>query len=130
MNITIIFVLIVYMFFSSGIYKLIGLEKTSLSFIDKMNKIGFSVRLGVAKLIIIIAAILQIVAPILIVYGSLHMKKNRMIGVYSALSLAIFTVMATLLYHFPPYGANYYAVTSNITTFGSLLLIAHMFYYK
>ena len=116
------------MFFSSGIYKLIGLEKTAYSFIGKLENIGISfINLGLAKLIIITAAILQIVAPLLIVYGSTNPRKYRMIGIYSSLCLTLFTILATLLYHFPPYGANYYAVTSNITTCGALLLIAYFF---
>ena len=129
MNNTVIFAIIVYMFFSSGIFKLLDLENTSLGFISKLKKIGINfVGLLPAKFIIILAALLQILASLAIVYASTNTKKFRLLGIYSSLSLVIFTVLATLLYHFPPLKSQYYPFISNVTTCGGLLLIANNFY--
>ena len=38
-----------------------------------------------------------------------------------------FTVVATLIYHFPPTGGEYYAFMKNLTATGSLLLLSTLF---
>ena len=53
-----------------------------------------------------------------------------MYGFYATLSLIIFTIKATYLYHFPPYGKEYYPFMGNLTTVGGLSLLAYIFYYK
>lgn len=117
------------MFFSSGIYKLLDIENTAEGFLEKLDNKGITfINLNFAKIIIFTAALLQIVSPSLIIYASLNPNKFKMLGIYSSLSLVIFTVFATLLYHFPPYGAIYYPFISNVTTAGALLLISYNFY--
>ena len=77
-----------------------------------------------AYLAIIIAIIIQHLAPILINVGLI--KKNKRLVFYSTLSLIVFTVLATLLYHFPPTGYQYYPFMSNLTTIGGLMLILYL----
>ena len=45
----------------------------------------------------------------------------------SSIGLAIFTALATLIYHFPPSGGQYYAFMKNLTATGSLLLLSTLF---
>ena len=46
---------------------------------------------------------------------------------FSSIGLAGFTVLATLIYHFPPTGGEYYAFMKNLTATGSLLLLSTVF---
>ena len=52
-------------------------------------------------------------------------KDYKRCGVISAYSLAGFTVLATLLYHFPPKGGEYYKFMSNLTSTSALLLVGY-----
>lgn len=106
------------MFFLSGIDKMINFNKISIGF---ATKFPMNIPIQLAYLSIIIAIIIELVAPILINVGLI--KKNKRLVVYSTLSLIIFTIAATLLYHFPPTGYQYYPFMSNITTIGGLALI-------
>lgn len=106
------------MFLISGIYKLID---PSLS-MKKLAKCPF-VTLKNNRLlfiIIILAGLWEIVASLGIYLGN---KKQQLTGVYS---LALFTILATLLCHFPPVGFTYYPFISNVTTLGGLLCLAEL----
>ena len=46
---------------------------------------------------------------------------------YSSIGLAIFTILATLIYHFPPNGSQYYTFMKNLTATGSLMLLSTHF---
>jgi uncharacterized membrane protein YphA (DoxX/SURF4 family) len=46
---------------------------------------------------------------------------------FSSIGLALFTVLATIIYHFPPTGSEYYAFMKNLTATGSLLLLSTLF---
>ena len=115
--------LITVMFLLSGVYKLQGFEETIKGFIVKT---GFNK--NVSTIAIIGAALLQIVGPLIIMHES-HFKtgKYRKYARFACFSLAVFTVAATLIYHYPPIGKNYYPFISNLTTFGALLLLAKDF---
>lgn len=106
------------MFLISGIYKLID---PSIS-MKKLAKCPF-VTIQNSKLlmlIIILAGIWELAASIFVYIGN---KKQQ---VYSVYSLALFTVLATLLCHFPPTGFTYYPFISNVTTLGGLLCLAKL----
>ena len=109
------------MFFLSGIDKMINFYKISNEFITKTP---VKIPIELAYLAIIIAIIIQLAAPILINVGLI--KKNKQLIFYSTLSLIIFTVLASLLYHFPPIGYQYYPFMSNLTTIGGLMLILYI----
>ena len=106
------------MFFLSGIDKVINFNKISNEF---TTKIPIKIPIQIAYLAIIIAIIIEITSPILINVGLI--KKNKRLVFYSTLSLIVFTILATLLYHFPPTGYHYYPFMSNLTTIGGLTLI-------
>lgn len=116
-------VLITIMFFLSGISKIQGFDPIVKGFMDKT---GLGV--NIAKLAIVAAGLLQLVGPGIIVYESYtetgQYRKHARIACFA---LAAFTVLATLIYHFPPIGSTYYPFISNVTTFGGLLLLADQF---
>lgn len=109
------------MFFLSGINKMINFYKISNEF---TTKTPVKIPIQLAYMAIIIAIIIELIAPILINVGLI--KKNKRLVFYSTLSLIVFTVLATLLYHFPPTGYQYYPFMSNLTTIGGLMLILYV----
>lgn len=109
------------MFFLSGIDKMINFYKISNEF---TKKTPMKIPIQLAYMAIIIAIIIELIAPILINVGLI--KKNKRLVFYSTLSLIVFTVLATLLYHFPPTGYQYYPFMSNLTTIGGLMLILYV----
>ena len=78
------------------------------------------------KLTILLVIILEIFAPLTILY-SLQTDKYNYMANLSSISLAIFTILATLIYHFPPVGSEYYSFMKNLTATGSLLLLSTLF---
>ena len=125
----ILFSVIVYMFFASGFHKLMSITETSVGLQKRMVNFGIEfINIDAYKLIIVLAAIWEIVAPIVLVYSGMNITKNKKEGIISSLSLVVYTVLATLIYHFPPVGALYYPFISNLTTIGALLLVAYIFY--
>ena len=125
----ILFSVIVYMFFASGFHKLMSITETAVGFQKRMVNFGIEfINIDAYKLIIIFAAIWEIVAPIVLVYSGTNMTKNKKEGIISSLSLVVYTILATLIYHFPPIGAQYYPFISNVTTIGAILLVAYTFY--
>lgn len=109
------------MFFLSGIDKIINFYKISNEFTTKTS---VKIPIKLAYMAIIIAIVIELIAPILINVGLI--KKNKRLVFYSTLSLIVFTVLATLLYHFPPTGYQYYPFMSNLTTIGGLMLILYV----
>ena len=70
--------------------------------------------------------LLEIFAPIMIMF-SLYTNTYTDYAYYSSVGLAIFTVLATLIYHFPPNGSQFYAFMKNLTAIGSLMLLSTFF---
>lgn len=115
--------LITFMFFVSSISKMLSYNKTVLG-LQKRFPIK-NLPFGFFKFTIICVIILQFLAPLVLVYNSI--KPNYVLNILSVVSagaLCIFTILATLLYHYPPVGSHYYSFMSNITTTGALLLLA------
>lgn len=114
-------ILITLMYFMSGISKIQNFNDTSKGlsskpFFKHMPKI-FS------KLALIIVIILEIIGPISIVASNFYPELYPLAYV-SSYSLAIFTVLATLLYHYPPKGVEFYFFMKNITIIGGLLALS------
>jgi uncharacterized membrane protein YphA (DoxX/SURF4 family) len=113
-------VLITLMYFLAGVSKIFNFSSVVNGFAD-LTKLP----LTLAQLAIVLVIILEIVAPVIIVSASFKKDENsRKWAKWAAWSLAGFTVLATLLYHFPPTGAQYYPFISNVTAVGALLLIS------
>jgi len=112
------------LFFISGFHKIKDFMKVVKGFMNKIK-----VPLSLAKIIISGVILLEIIAPLIISLYSYNANPN--LYTYSKLSLLgliVFTILATLLYHFPPFGANYYSFMSNLSTLGGLLLLYQHFF--
>ncbi len=110
---------IILLFFLSGFDKIKNFTQVAKGFMNKTN-----LPIMLSKIIIGVVILLEIVAPFIIsLYSYNH---NPMLYTYtkmSLLGLILFTILATVLYHFPPFGSNYYAFMSNVSTLGGLLLL-------
>ena len=73
-------------------------------------------------LAIIVAIIIELICPIIIQIGVLYPKYKKY-SLVSTIMLIIFTVIATYLYHFPPYKEQYYAFIKNVSIIGGLLVL-------
>tara|TARA_B100001287_G_scaffold275319_1_gene282630 strand:+ start:623 stop:994 length:372 start_codon:yes stop_codon:yes gene_type:complete len=116
--------MIVLMYFLAGINKARNFSGTvsgfkNMFFLKKLPNIFYQIA-------IIMVIILEIVAPIIILY-SLQTNMYNDLAYYSSVGLAVFTVLATLIYHFPPVGGEYYAFMKNLTATGSLMLLSTLF---
>jgi len=110
-------VLITLMFFLSGFEKIYRFPISTAKFSKKM---GLPLALG--QLIIIATIILEIVAPsIIAMYTFTGQATLVPFFKLSIGALAVFTVVATILYHNPFKGReSYYAFMSNVSTLGGL----------
>ena len=71
-NLPFIFTVIVYMFFASGFHKLMSITETAVGFQKRIINFGIEfINIDAYKLIIVLAAIWEIVAPIVLVYSGL-----------------------------------------------------------
>ena len=112
------------LFFLSGFHKINNFTTTVQGL---MKKTTFPLLLS--KIIISCVILLEIVAPFII---SLYTyNSNPKLYTYTKLSLIglmVFIILATVIYHFPPFGSNYYSVMSNLSTLGGLLLLYQHFF--
>jgi putative oxidoreductase len=97
MNILFI-LLLVLIFFIAGFNKIFSFDKTVNGLLHKPLFSSFPRFLSVLAIVIVI--IIEIIAPIVIVYGSYDTRYSHYVK-YGILSLILFTIMATLLYHNP-----------------------------
>jgi uncharacterized membrane protein YphA (DoxX/SURF4 family) len=117
--------MILFMYFVAGINKLLHFKNTVSGFknmfiLKKLPNLFY-------QFIIICVILLEIIAPIIIIY-SIQTKHLENLACISSISLGIFTILATLIYHFPPKGSNYYAFMKNLTATGSLFLLSTVFH--
>ena len=110
--------------FLSGINKAMNFSETvkgfhNMFFLKNMPTIFYN-------LVISGVVLLEILAPIVIMF-SLYTNNYTEYAYYSSIGLAIFTILATLIYHFPTKGGQYYAFMKNLTATGSLLLLSTFF---
>ena len=116
--------LILLMYFLAGINKVMNFSVTvkgfeNMFFIKNLPTIFYN-------LAIIGVVMLEIFAPIMILF-SLYTNTFSKYAYYSSIGLAIFTILATLIYHFPPNGSHYYAFMKNLTATGALMLLSTHF---
>lgn len=113
--------LLVLMFLLSGINKIYTFGDTVNSLKQKVQY-NFSDELY--KLAILIVIALEIIAPIIVIYYSIT-GKRRTEAYYSVIGLIAFTIIATIIYHFPDF-LNYkksIPFWANISLLGGLLLL-------
>ena len=113
-------VLITLMFFLSGIEKIYTFSKTTVSFSNKIN-----IPLTLSKLVISIVILLEIIAPVIITtYTFTGLKHLLPLFKTSVLSLILFTIAATIMYHNPVESTkNYYTFLSHLSIIGGLLAL-------
>ena len=107
------------LFFLSGFNKIKDFNQVTKGFVNKTK-----IPLFLSKIVILGVILLEIIAPLIITLYSYNLNKS--LYPYTKLSLIgliIFTILATLIYHFPPIGSNYYSFTSNLSTIGGLILL-------
>ena len=117
------FTLLVLMFLISGINKVLTFDDTVFSLKQKVNY-NFSDNLY--KLIIIIVILLEIIAPIIVIRYAIK-KDYKIEAYYSVIALIIFTILATIIYHFPDI-MNYkksIPFWANVSLIGGLLLLGN-----
>jgi uncharacterized membrane protein YphA (DoxX/SURF4 family) len=76
-----------------------------------------------SKFALFIVIILEIFAPLSII-TAIYYPEFNLLANFSAIALAIFTLVATLLYHYPPKGVEFYFFMKNITIIGGLLSLS------
>jgi uncharacterized membrane protein YphA (DoxX/SURF4 family) len=127
-NQTYIYTLLVSMFLLSGISKLFNFNGV----VDSLKqKIQYALPDDLYKLAIVIVILLEVIAPILIINYSINgTYKNE--TYYSVIGLIIFTIVATIIYHFPDF-TNYkksLPFWANVSLLGGLLLLAKTIKYN
>ena len=116
-------IFITLLFFLSGFNKIKGFVSTAKGLSKRTN-----FPLALAKIVIVGVILLEIFAPFIIsVYAYTHNPLLRGYAILSVIGLIIFTVLATILYHFPPQGQNLYSCMSNLSTIGGLMLLYKYF---
>ena len=111
-------VLLSVFFFISGASKCLSVTGVSKGLVQKLPFLGKSL----CYLTILGVIVLEILAPILIVAASLG--HYTMLGYYSCHALALFTLLANFLYHYPPKKSNYYPFMRNLAIIGGLLALS------
>ena len=116
-----------YMFFVSGLDKLFHYSKVVNGL---HNRLGSLMPFTVYKILIVVAILIELICPMVIFYSSLvRNKKNDRYAMFASVVLIVFTVFATLFYHFPPTtSAKYYPFMSNLSLVGGLCLMTLVFY--
>ena len=107
-------ILILILYILSGIGKINNFDKTSKILMKISNKIKFNI----FKLIIIGVIILLIGGSSFLIYANFT-KKFNLIRKIILSALIIFTILATLLYHYPPVGADKYHFLKNLSITGA-----------
>jgi len=116
--------MILLMYFLAGVNKARNFSQTvsglkNMFFLKNLPNLFY-------QLAIFLVIVLEIVAPLVILY-SLQTNLHTNLAYYSSVGLAIFTALATLIYHFPPSGGQYYPFMKNLTATGSLMLLSTLF---
>jgi uncharacterized membrane protein YphA (DoxX/SURF4 family) len=115
------FTLLVVMFLISGINKVLTFDDTVLSL---KNKVNYELSDNLYKLAIVVVILLEIIAPIIIIRYAINNDYKEW-AYYSVIGLIIFTILATIIYHFPDF-TNYkksIPFWANISLLGGLLLL-------
>lgn len=133
MLLTILSIIITIIFFLSGFNKFANLDSVARGLQNQILTKGLQIPIPIIFFIIvvIIAALLEIVMPLVIVYASVDKRYNNY-GVAASITLAIFTILATLLYYFPPwpfYSSTYVSFMMHLSIIGGLFLLAYVFMY-
>jgi uncharacterized membrane protein YphA (DoxX/SURF4 family) len=70
--------------------------------------------------------ILQIFGSAIILYSA-YTNEYRQNAYYSVVAFIIFNIVATLIFHFPPVGEEYYNFLKNLSITGGFILLLDRF---
>jgi uncharacterized membrane protein YphA (DoxX/SURF4 family) len=114
------------MFFTSGLDKIMNYTKVVNGLENRLNS---TIPYIYSSILIMCAIVIEIMCPLVIFFCIWkRSKQNDRKGMYTSIILMIFTVMATLFYHFPPTtSAKYYPFMSNLALIGGLGLMTLVF---
>ena len=116
-------VILLNLLFVLSVYsKVTRFKTTSKGFQGIVKTKLFELPIIFCYLAIIVAIIIELICPIIIQIGVLYPKYKKY-SLISTIILIIFTVIATYLYHFPPYKEQYYAFIKNVSIIGGLLVL-------
>jgi len=108
----IVSILILAMFFAAGVSKGFNFSSTVKGF---MGKTGFTEQL--AQLAIVLAILIEISAPLIVWLEEYNKKK--VYSKYALMSLILFTLLATIIYH----KGDVSGILKNLTIVGGLTLL-------
>ena len=120
--------LIVIMFVISGFGKIKDFKSTSAG-LQQRFPYGNLLPIELFQLSIFGVIVLLLLGPMILMANDIPYFKRMAPSLLNKLSqlvsvgLAIFTVLATLLYHLPPVGANFYATLKNTSITGAFILL-------
>ena len=116
--------LLVLMYLVSAFNKITSFNSTVK---DLSKKIIFNMfPLFFTQLSLMIVILLEVICSLIIIMAIFDRKlKNK--AIISAILLGIYTFLATLLYHFPPKGIQYYMFFKNISIIGAFMLLTVLF---
>jgi uncharacterized membrane protein YphA (DoxX/SURF4 family) len=117
--------LLTIMFFLSSFSKIKNYPNVVKGFGKRFSSKLFNMPQTFYMMSIVVAICIQFFCPLIIMY-SIYDKKYNIYGSIACLIIALFTILATYLYHFPPSDKEYYPFMSNVTTIGGLSLLAYI----
>ena len=119
--------LILIMFLLSGLSKLLDSAKEVPRFQMKLlNNHGIAIDDKLAIAVILLAGFWELSSVMAIAYAE-YSREPRW-GKWGSMSLFVFTILATIIFYFPPdVPMKYYPFISNVNTLGGLLLLANKF---
>ena len=112
-------IILTQMFFVSGIDKCLNFSKVVKGF---EQRFPITMPSSFHQIAIVVAILIELIAPSILAY-SIYVEKYHYQASIACISLIIFTIAATLIYHFPPTKYRYYPFMSNVTTVGGLSLM-------
>lgn len=114
-------ILITLLFILSGFKKAKNITGTAKFLQDTIN---VNINFNLYKIAIICVIILQIFGPLIILYH-LYTKSHKLYAKLSVNLLILFTIVATMIFHYPPVDKDYYSFMSNLSTIGGLMLVSY-----
>jgi len=116
--------LITIMFFLSGIDKIKKFSGVTKSI--QKNFIISTLPIWFYQLSLIFVILLEIFAPLIIVYSSVTYSLESL-ALYSCYALVAFTILATIMYHPPNKKKEYHYFMKNLSIVGGLLALAELY---
>jgi len=114
--------LLLLIYFIAGLNKIPNISSVSKGLKGKLEFLSLPIPFLLCKIIIISVIILEIFAPILIIYSLIYRQYSDYAYILSLLLIA-FTITVTLLYHFPTQPNQYYYFIKNVSIIGGLFFL-------